>query len=98
MVKHTQTICRVLPTNCLSVFEHFVALALKELMLLRGVFRIQSIIYDSQRLLTIFVKNFRRRCWTGFLNMPLILIVNSEPSFCLFDNLFTETIFERVIK
>ena len=24
MVKHTQTICRLLPTNCLSVFHHFV--------------------------------------------------------------------------
>ena len=31
MVKHTQTICRKLPTNCLSVFDHFVGLALKGL-------------------------------------------------------------------
>ena len=31
MVKHTQTICRLLPTNCLSVFDHFVGLALKGL-------------------------------------------------------------------
>ena len=31
MVKHTQTIRRLLPTNCLSVFGHFVGLALKEL-------------------------------------------------------------------
>ena len=31
MVKHTQTICRLLPTNCLSVFDHFVGLALNEL-------------------------------------------------------------------
>ena len=29
MVKHTQTIPRLLPTNCLSVFDHFVGLALK---------------------------------------------------------------------
>ena len=28
MVKHTQTIRRLLPTNCLSVFDHFVRLAL----------------------------------------------------------------------
>ena len=35
MVKHTQTICRLLPTNCLSVFDHFVGLALKELSYLR---------------------------------------------------------------
>ena len=31
MVKHTQTIHRMLPTNCLSVFDHFVGLAVKEL-------------------------------------------------------------------
>ena len=30
-VKHTQTIHRLLPTNCLSVFDHFVGLALKRL-------------------------------------------------------------------
>ena len=29
MVKHIQTICRLLPTNCLSEFDHFVRLALK---------------------------------------------------------------------
>ena len=31
MVKHNQTIHRLLPTNCLSVFDHFVGLALKGL-------------------------------------------------------------------
>ena len=31
MVKHTQTIHRQMPMNCLSVFYHFVGLALKEL-------------------------------------------------------------------
>ena len=31
MVKHTQTIRRLLPRNCLSVFDHFVGLALKGL-------------------------------------------------------------------
>ena len=31
MVKHTQTICRRLPTNCLSVFGHFVGLTLEGL-------------------------------------------------------------------
>ena len=29
MVKHTQTISRLLPTKCLSVFGHFVGLAKK---------------------------------------------------------------------
>ena len=32
MVKHTQTIRRLLPTNCLSVFDHFVGLVLKVLI------------------------------------------------------------------
>ena len=32
MVKLTQTIRRLMPTNCLSVFDHFVELVLKELM------------------------------------------------------------------
>ena len=31
MIKHTQTIRRLLPTNCLSVFDHFVGLGLKGL-------------------------------------------------------------------
>ena len=31
MIQHTQTIRQQQPTNCLSVFDHFVGLALKEL-------------------------------------------------------------------
>ena len=31
MVKHGQTIRRLLPTNCLGVFDHFVGLVLKGL-------------------------------------------------------------------
>ena len=31
MVKHAQTICRLLPTNCLTVFDYLVGLALKGL-------------------------------------------------------------------
>ena len=34
MVKHTQTIRRQQPTNCLSVFDHFVGLALNGLKFL----------------------------------------------------------------
>ena len=37
MVKHTQKICRLLPTNYLSVFDHFVLLALKGLMIVADV-------------------------------------------------------------
>ena len=36
MVKHTQTICQLLPTNCLSVFDHFVGLVFKGLNLYWG--------------------------------------------------------------
>ena len=32
MVKHTQIILRQQPTNCLSVFDHFVGLMLKGLI------------------------------------------------------------------
>ena len=31
MIKHTQVIRRLLPTNCFSVFDNFVDMALKEL-------------------------------------------------------------------
>ena len=34
MVKHTQTIRRNLPTNCFSVFDHFVGLSLKGLSII----------------------------------------------------------------
>ena len=36
MVKDTQTICRQQPTNSLTVFDHFLGLALKELKYLRN--------------------------------------------------------------
>ena len=39
MVKHTQTIRQLLPTNCLNVFDDFVGLALKGLALFRETFR-----------------------------------------------------------
>ena len=39
MVKHTQTIYQLLPTNHLSVFDHFVGLALKGLRFSNSVFQ-----------------------------------------------------------
>ena len=36
MVKHTQTVRRLLSTNCLGVFDHFVGLALKGLVVREG--------------------------------------------------------------
>ena len=37
MVKHIQTIVRLLPTNCLSVFYHFVGLPLRGLKLTKEI-------------------------------------------------------------
>ena len=42
MVKHTQTIRQLLLTNCLTVLDHFLGLALKELIDFRGVFKTLS--------------------------------------------------------
>ena len=76
MVKHTQTIRWLLPRNCLSVFDHFVKLALKGWILSfismfhfnissileqRGVSRNLSNIYDG----TIFAKKLHLRCLRG---------------------------------
>ena len=36
MVKHTQTIRLLWSTNCLNMFDHFVGLALKELMFMNN--------------------------------------------------------------
>ena len=58
MVNHTQTIRRQKPTNCLSVFDHFVGLALKRLRILicktpsNGYF---IKYYVKQRILAVFV-------------------------------------------
>ena len=38
MVKHTQTICRLLSMNCLSVFDHFLALPLEGLTVWKHFF------------------------------------------------------------
>ena len=43
MVKHTQTIRREKLTNCLSVCDHFVELALKELKLFATSFALQTL-------------------------------------------------------
>ena len=45
MVKHTQTISRLSVTNCLSVCDHFLGLALKGLMIVATDFFSQEIFY-----------------------------------------------------
>ena len=54
MVKHTQTIRWLLPTNCLIVFDHFVGLALKGLIIMMELFCDFFPIKD----LTIFAKKY----------------------------------------
>ena len=43
MVKHAQIICRQKPTNCFSVFDHFVNLARKGLKNMPNVLKEQSL-------------------------------------------------------
>ena len=51
MVKHTQAIRRQQPTNCLSMFDHFVGLALKGLKLYvppkTGVFNVNILLIKA---------------------------------------------------
>ena len=50
MVKHTGTICRLLPTNFLSVFDHFVRLLLKRLKMFSSFFVRYKIILKEKLL------------------------------------------------
>ena len=61
MVKHTQTIRRQQPMNCLSVFDHFMGLALKGLTVLGGLAMKQLISNAStcKYLLKVYNKNTR---------------------------------------
>ena len=70
MVKHTQTICRLLPTNCLSVFEHFEGLALKRLKCVWPFCEVRTIFWpfwkidlDSMCLFQMKTKNSRLMTW-----------------------------------
>ena len=49
MVKHTQTICGPLPTNCLSVLDHFLGLALRVNKKLNDIHHITSYMSLGQR-------------------------------------------------
>ena len=63
MVKHTQTICRLLPTNCLSVFDHFVGLALKGL-------NCEKLTYDDMAVLC--------KCVNGVIYMKFYIYMSRE--------------------
>ena len=64
MVKHTQAICRQQSTNCLSVFDHFVELALKGLKLFGSIKQIFSSVFEF---LSSKTRLFIRLC-KGFLH------------------------------
>ena len=79
MVKYTQTIRQQQPTNCLSIFEHFVGLALKGFMSKKAA-KSEAYSEPSQtskieffakilnifHTLTIFAKKQQPRYLTGF--------------------------------
>ena len=59
MVQHTQTIRRLLPMNCLSVFNHFLGLALKGLNILtETLLKGMSLTYENlTRFMSVFHSN-----------------------------------------
>ena len=69
MVKHTQTIRQQQPTNCLSVFGHFMGSPLKGLKLF------QIIIQQQQRLTGIF--SWRK---TSKLQKVILMISKEQTS------------------
>ena len=76
MVKHTQTIHRLLPTNCLRVFDHILGLALKGLRLTH--FRpIPGVSMKSSG-------NRRAFCFQGILKKNFGLIALSKSMFTIY--------------
>ena len=85
MVKHTQTIRRLLPTNCLSVFDDFVGLALKWLKLLQRRIFIDDCAYSvliywfwNLRLLSFISSSVACRCTFKHVNpfgFPIFLSI-----------------------
>ena len=60
MIKHTLTIHRLLSTNCLSVFDHYVGLALKGLIV-----TIFKIAFNLVRLHFKLLNEFQHQCYIG---------------------------------
>ena len=48
MVKHSQAIRRLLPTNCLSVFDHFVRLVLKRLIHVKSFHQLRKLLSNDE--------------------------------------------------
>ena len=86
MVRHTQTICRLLPTSCLSVFEHFVGLVLNELSIKKRIY----IFIESWIVFLIYRDNspylYERFLWNTAREVIWFLKVNFLQSY--FKNLW----------
>ena len=81
MVKQTKTIRRLLPTNCLSVFNHFVGLTLKGFKYASDTAQLASIYFfkcnngDSRKICSnVSIKTPERYNW----HLPGTFIVNFE--------------------
>ena len=80
MIKQTQAVRRLLPTNCLSVFDHFVALLLKGLSELIPNFLLSlstKIYYYEKYRMGLQVKNNSKSTRTS--GTPLHLIHDPLP-------------------
>ena len=61
MIKHTQIIRRLLPTNCFIVFDHFVGLPLKRLaqkISTRLWKPVQNILWSLKKRQIFFIRSF----------------------------------------
>ena len=63
MVKHAQTIRRLVSTNCLSVFDHFVGLALK---------RLNEYSWSKQNIMRLIIVSNRSNRFSALLKMDYV--------------------------
>ena len=80
MVKYTQTIRRLLPTNCLSVFDHYVELAVKGLNMVFTIFMVFCLLKPALATL-VFKQSY----------VPGIMSFVSVPYFAYLYNTNTQT-------
>ena len=79
MVKHAQTICWLLPTNCLSGFDHFVGLVLKGFRF-NGNTRKILVFHTDEFIHKMFLIQF---CHENVILEVLVLPVGDEFGFLL---------------
>ena len=74
-VKHIQAIRRLLPTNCLSVFDHFVQRRSRTLSNIDNTVFLKKV-RDGGNMLTIFAKT--STMFDSVLNTPLVLTLEQN--------------------